>query len=183
MGRGLGAGLLALGLLTACSSGGGSAAKTTTTVSTSTSTTVATTSTTKPEDAMKQAYLDYWKMIDRLNAAPNPDDPELAQRATEPLISTIKDQLSAQKSTGHSFRSSPDRPLSHTVSDLVVSGATGTIRDCYVDGTIEFDANDQIIDSGISTRTTEGALVLIGSTWKVASLKFVKSVDGVKTCD
>src|SRR5690242_7563572 len=104
VGRWFGVGFVGLSLLAACSGGGsGPAAKATTTTVASTTTTLAVTTTTTPEDAVKQAYLDYWKMIDRLNAAPDPADPELPQRIAEPLLSTVKDQLSTQRSEGHTF--------------------------------------------------------------------------------
>src|SRR3954453_20059538 len=104
MGRGLLAGVAALGLVAGCSSGGGgSAAKTTTTTAT-TSTTLAPTSTTTPEDAVKDAYLAYWKMIDRLFVSPDPGDSELAQRTIDPILSFLQDDLATRRSEGRTTR-------------------------------------------------------------------------------
>src|SRR4051812_11279994 len=96
--------LMGLVLIAACSGGGsGSAASTTTTTST-TSTTVASTTTTTPEEAVKAAYLAYWKMIDRLSVAPDPDDPELAQRMVDPRLSSARDELATERAKGQSTR-------------------------------------------------------------------------------
>src|SRR5437899_2433416 len=70
--------VLGLVLLAACSGGGGGSAASTSTT-TSTSTTLATTTTLSQKEAVKAAYLAYWKMIDRLAGAPDPNDPELTQ--------------------------------------------------------------------------------------------------------
>jgi hypothetical protein len=181
MRRGLWAGVGALLLLVACSSGGGSAAKATTT-STTTSTTAATTSTTSPDDAVKQAYLDYWAMIDRLNAAPDPNDPELAQRTEEPLLSDVKGQLDTTAHTGHSYKTPAGRPHSHTVSQIEASGQAASLHDCYVDGTVEFDESGNTVDDAISTRQVESSLVLVGTVWKVSRLKFVDGAAGEVPC-
>src|SRR3954468_6650886 len=101
MGR-FGRNVLVLGvLLAACSGGGGSAQAPSTT--TTTATTAPTTSTTTVEDAVKEAYLAYWKMIDRLNESPNPNDPELSSRVLDPFLSEVRDELTSQASTGHSY--------------------------------------------------------------------------------
>src|ERR1044072_7603705 len=82
------------GLIACSSSRGGSAASTTPSApATSTSTTVATTTTVAPEAEVKAAYLAYWKMVAGLAAAPDPNDPELEQRATDPVLSAFKDEL------------------------------------------------------------------------------------------
>src|SRR4051812_33913809 len=102
-------------VLGAAGSGGGSGARggTTTpppaaaapaTTTTTTSTTAPTTSTTTVEDAVREAYLAYWKMIDRLAAAPDPDDPELPQRAIDPVLSIVRDDMTTRRSEGRTTR-------------------------------------------------------------------------------
>src|SRR3954463_98021 len=100
-------------LVAACSSGGGGSVAGTTT--TTTATTVATTSTTTVEDAVREAYLAYWKMIDRLAAAPDPNDPELADRAVDPILSIVRDDMATRKSEGRSTRPPANSKYQHQI--------------------------------------------------------------------
>src|SRR3954469_6169110 len=103
-------------LAAACSSGGGGSAGGTTT--TTTSTTVPTTSTTTVEDAVREAYLAYWKMIDRLAAAPDPNDPELADRAVDPILSNARDVLTSQRTRGETTRTPANGKYSHVLQSV-----------------------------------------------------------------
>src|SRR4051812_30314667 len=122
--------VMGLVLVAACSGGGsGSAAPTTTTTST-TSTTAASTTTTTPEEAVKAAYLAYWKMIDRLNAAPDPADTELVTLTADPLLSQVRDDLTSKRSVGHTYETSNGRPNAHTVSGVQTTDGSATLHDC-----------------------------------------------------
>jgi hypothetical protein len=181
MGRALGTGLVAVVLLTACSSGGNSAAKTTTT-STTTTTTLATTTTTDPKDAVKQAYLDYWTMIDRLGPAPNPDDPELAVRTANPLLTSLRDDMSTRQQQGRRTRLPDDPALNaHRVDQVSVTEANATVDDCFVDGRIA-EGSDGSINDAVVTKHTSAKLVLVGSDWKVTDVQFVEKTNGVAGC-
>jgi hypothetical protein len=178
----VGVGAVALGLLAACSGGGGSAAKMTTTTSTTTSTTVATTTTTRPENAVKQAYLDYWKMIDRLEAAPDPNDPELELRTVEPRLSATRDGLATSKAKGETVRTPPNGLYSHVVQSVQVVGSASNIIDCSVDDQVQFDSSGNAIDSAVVTKHLEATLALVGTTWKVSSVRIASQDDGVQPC-
>src|SRR3954451_14881860 len=102
--------VMGLVLLAACSGGGGGSAASTTTTTSTTSTTVASTTTTTPEEAVKGADLAYWRMIDRLNAAPDPNDSVLADRTLDPLLSFVKGTLATQAVEGRTFIAMAGRP-------------------------------------------------------------------------
>ena len=181
MGRGLATGLVALLFLAACSSGGSSAAKTTTT-STTTSTTVATTTTAPPEDAVKQAYLDYWKILDRLGAAPDPDDPALAARAVDPVLSSVRADLSTRKAQGLTIQLPSGSKYAHVIRGTVVNGNSATVSDCFVDDRIQVAADGTVVNDHVSTAAAMATLIATGSDWKVSSVQIQKTGDGDLGC-
>ena len=179
MGRGLWAGLVALGLLAACSSGGGSAAKTTTT-STTTSTTAPTTTTTAPEDAVKAAYLDYWKMVDRLAAAPDPDDPELAQRAMDPVLSDVLNDISTRKAQGP--HDSTSRDARNTPTTCQRRPVDRQRRNCSTTASsmAEFSSarRHRRRTTRLDDRERHRTLVKAAGDWKVSDVQFHKNRRG-----
>ena len=182
--RGIGRlGLIGLLLVAACSGGGsGSAASSSTTTTSTTSTTLAPTTTTSPEEAVKTAYLAYWKMIDRLSVAPDPDDPELAARVAEPLLSFTRDDMATRRSEGRTTRFPADPKLnSHRIDELTVSGKAASISDCFVDGRIAVAA-DGTTNDAVVTKETKATLMLDGLVWRVSDAEFVMRTDGVAGC-
>src|ERR671911_1658895 len=63
------------------------------TTSTSETTIASTTTTQDPEAEVEAAYLAYWEMAERLLAAPDPDDPEIAQRVIGSARAKLVDSL------------------------------------------------------------------------------------------
>ena len=172
--------MVCVGLVAACSSGGGGSAATTTT--SSTTSTSAPTTTTTPEDAVKAAYLAYWKMIDRLFGAPDPNDAELSQLAAEPLLSKLRDQLSTKRSEGHRYIVSADRRNEHAVLSASVENTSASISDCFVDGRTEVDSSNAVVDNAVATKLAHATLAFDGAHWKVNDLQFVQETEGVSGC-
>jgi hypothetical protein len=170
-----------VGLVAACSAGGGGSATSRTTTSSTTSTSAPTT-TTSPEDAVKAAYLAYWKMADRLFGAPDPDDPELSELAVEPLLSKLKDQLSTKRSEGHRYIVSAGRRNDHVVLSVSVDDGSGEISDCFVDGRTEVDSSNGVVDNAVATKLAQATLALDGMHWKVKDVQFVQETEGVSGC-
>jgi hypothetical protein len=185
MKRGLSTGIvalgLALGLLVACSSGGGSAAKTTTT-STTTATTAPTTTTTSPEEAVKTAYLDYWVILDRLAAAPDPDDPALAGRAVDPVFTDVRTDLATRKAQGRTTRPPANSKYAHHVQQIDVAGTTATLMDCFVDDRVQYASDGTVINDHVSTANATVTLVQINADWKVSDVQIRKVGDGNLGC-
>lgn len=183
-------GLIAAGALFAVSAcGGGSKGDSASTSSSSapasssssTPTTV-TTTTVKPEDEVKAAYLAYWAAVDRVFAAPNPDDPELAQRAVDPLLASVKDQLSTKAAVGHRYVVGGGRPNEHRVSSVEIGSAAATVSDCWIDGTTEVDASGAVVDEAISTRQYRATLLGSRGNWRVSNIETVAVTEGVSGC-
>ena len=175
--------VMGLVLLAACSGGGGGSAASTTTSSATTSTTLATTTTTSPEEAVKAAYLAYWKMIDRVSVNPDPDDPELPQRMVDPRLSNARDELATEKAKGHSTRTPDGGRYSHDVTNIQVSGQHATIADCSIDDQVVFGPDGSPIDSEVTTKHYAVSLVLVADTWKVADSRIIEASSGIGQCD
>lgn len=169
MRRGLWAGVGALLVFTACSGGSGSGAKATT--STTTSTTVATTTTTSPDDAVKTAWLGYWAMIDRLAAAPDPDDAELAQRAIDPILTDVRNDMATRKTQGRSTRPPANSRYAHHVQQVTVAGESADVRDCFIDDRVQFGPDGSVLNDEVATVRSTGKLVQNGSQWFVSSVQ------------
>ena len=177
----------ALFAVAACGGGGGkgdSASTSSTSAATaaaSTGSTTTTTTTLKPEDEVKAAYLAYWAIVDRAFASPGtPNDLEAI--ADEPLLSFVRDNLGTKAALGHSYERPPARPNSHRIDGVQVSGNSATIDDCYVDGSVEYDASGAIVDDGITTRQATASLTRTGSAWRVDGLEFPINTSGVSGC-
>jgi len=90
--------------------------------------------------AEAQAALDgYWAMIKRLLAAPDPADPELAQRAVDPSLSTTKDLLTTRQ-VSHQVVQFDGVPYHVDTKVSSVSDATAAFSGCIVDGGRVVDA-------------------------------------------
>src|SRR4051794_39444938 len=114
------AGALLVAVLAACSGGrgGGGTAPTTTTTSSPTTTSEATTTTLSPEEQVKAAYLAYWQTIDRLSAAPNPDDPQLTSVATEPVLSNARNALRTSAARRERTVTPPNGQYAHAIESV-----------------------------------------------------------------
>ncbi|HEX2384663.1 MAG TPA: hypothetical protein VHI95_18615, partial [Acidimicrobiales bacterium] len=131
--------VLVVAVAAACSGGSGdqAAPSSTTTTTTAPTTTEPTTTTLSQEEQVKQAYLAYWQMADRLGKTPDPQDPELPQRAVDPLLSSIRDGLNTQAAQGRTFVTVDGRPNQHRVDQVQVMGGAAKVNDCFVDGRSE----------------------------------------------
>jgi len=170
-------------LLAACSDGGsGSAAKTTTTVSSTTSTTVAVTTTTTPEDAVRAAWTAYWAMIVRLAGAPDGTDPELAERAGEPLLSALRDDFTTQKSKGQRVIMSPGSRYDHRLDAVSVNGTSAVLAGCKIDDSTTIGPSGEVVDDSVITSNITASFVLDGSVWKAVDVKFTNPTPGISGC-
>jgi acetyl esterase/lipase len=182
MGRSVGTGLVALLLLAACSGGSGSAAKATTTTSTTTSTTAPTTSTTTPEEAVKQAWDQYWAMVVRLLKDPNADDPELTTRAADPVLSSLRDDLATRKQQGKRLTIPEGARYDHRLDHVTVQSNTASATGCKFDDSVLVGPNGETLDNSVTTSKITATLVLDGTAWKMADVHFVDTTPGISEC-
>lgn len=181
-GRGVFGALATLGLLAACSGGSGSAAKATTTTVASTTTTLAVTTTTTPEDAVKQAWTAYWSMIARLADAPDGSDPELAQRAAEPLLSALRDDFTTQKSKGQRVLIAPGARYDHRLDAISLVGSSAVVAGCKIDDSTTVGPSGEVIDDSVVTSNITATFVFDGSSWKATDVKFTNPTPGISGC-
>lgn len=172
--------VLGLLVVAACSSGGGSAAGTTTT--SFTSTTLATTTTTSPEDAVKAAYLAYWKMVDRIAAAPNGDDPEIPERTVDPRLTATREAFATSAVAGETTKTPQNALYKHVVQSVQIVDMSAVVIDCTIDDQVVFDRDGNIIDNAITTKEYRVTLVAMADGWKVKELEVTKRRPGVQVC-
>jgi len=167
-------------VLAACSGGGSTAATTTTSTTASHTTTSATSTTLSQEEEVKAAYLAYWQMIDRLSAAPDPNDPELAQRVAEPFLSFLRDDFATRAQQGRTVRFPHTVASSHNVRDIQVASGTATITDCFIDDRVAIDRSGSVIDDEIVTKVMHATMS--GDPWLVTNVRTTSQTPGVVGC-
>ena len=143
-----------------------------------------TTSTTlTPEEAAKATYLEFVETVDRLlTTDPDPDDPDLARLAIDPVLGTVRDSLTTMQAENHLVERGAR--TSHRVLSVVSDGAdVAVLRDCSVGNDTTIDQDDgSIVAEGLSTRVLEVMLDLVDEQWRVSSISTVERLDGEVPC-
>jgi hypothetical protein len=149
---------------------------------TTTTSLAATTTTTTPEDAVKAAYLAYWAMVDRLLAAPDPEDPELAARMSEPALSDFVSDLQTRRLTGR-LTQVPSAALNrHEVLSTIADHDQAMLYDCFVDGRIGFDADGSVINNDVVSKRLGATLRRFDTSWRVTSVATITKLPGSVPC-
>jgi hypothetical protein len=175
--------VLAAGACSGASGGaGGSSSSAQVTTSSSSSSTTTSSSAADPK-AAAQAGLDaYWSMVKRLLAAPDPSDPEVAERAIDPSLSAIRDELTTRQANGQVEQyEGATYHVDTTVSS--VSGDSASFAGCVVDGARLVDsATGQVLNDKVSTSRISGTLMHVEGVWKMRRFDVLKKVDGEVAC-
>ena len=183
-------GLIAAGALFAVSAcGGGSKGDSASTSSSSapasssssTPTTV-TTTTVKPEDEVKAAWDAYWKTVERLLQAPNPDDPELPSRAVDPVLSFLRDDLANFVAKRQHVVFRPGGKYVHRFISASIAGSSATVSGCQLDDSITETLSGEVVDDSISTRQIRATFHRDGGVWKASNVSFESEVEGLVGC-
>jgi hypothetical protein len=143
-----------------------------------------------PEAATKaeieDAYRAYLAMQERLLQAPDPDDPEISQRATGSTLTRLRAGLADYAAKGQVIRVGP--ATSQMILSIDVSGDQATVRACYVDESGLYDAatGAEIQPMHVGTAIDTTVLQRDDGTWRV-SRRAVPAADehweGATTCD
>jgi hypothetical protein len=175
-------GLLAVGC-GGCGGDGGDDGASSSTTRRSESTASPTTPTTRsPESEVEEAYLAYWEMGERLLEAPDPDDPEIAQRAIDPARGQMVDSLTTLKARDQAVQRGPE--YAHNVLSVHVTGETATVRDCVVDdGAVISVVSGATVRERVTTVLLETTLRRDGARWRVSAIDQRDSWEGASTCD
>jgi hypothetical protein len=135
---------------------------------------------------IEDAYRAYLAMEERLLLAPNPDDPEIPERATGPALEHFKKALARDIEKGQIIRVGPTS--SQTILSIEVTGDQATLRACFVDESGLFDAatGDEIEPMHTGTEIDTTVLVRDGERWRVSERRAPAEGevwDGVSTCE
>jgi hypothetical protein len=167
--------------LAACSGGKGQTEAPTTTT-TAPTTTRPTPTTLAEEDQVKAAYLAYWQTADQLFEAPGSPDTALIQRAAEPLLSAVRDDLATSAAQGSTIHVPTGATNSHSVGAVRTSTPGASLSDCWVDGRVEFANDGSIIDGQTFTKAVTATLINVDGTWKVNEIRIDRKSEGVTAC-
>lgn len=152
----IGALLVGVVSVSACSGGGDAAAPAPTT-----------TTTTSVEEAVLDAYLAFWDAFFLAADPPDPDHPALAEVATGEQLERLQELFAQRQADGIANRRGATRQRPHVVS---ATPDRATVADCWLDEAVLVDVETGKV-IGDRKVWTEGEFLLVreGGTWKVAS--------------
>ena len=167
----------------ACGGGGDDPAEGEESASTTTSTTPESTSTTlSPTQEVEEAFLAFDAMMDRLRESPNPDDPEIAQRASGETLAGITDATTTLHTTGFTMRFG-ERDSVQILSVGFVDRATALVRECTVEDLTEVNAAGETNGPFVRTYWTEWTMVKVGEAWLADSSDGIDEREGEHPCE
>jgi hypothetical protein len=145
-------------------------------------TTERTTTTLSPEAEVEAAYLAYRDMVTRLLQAPDPDDPELGERTTDPNRAFLVDRLRALVQQGQRLRFGPD--YEYDVLAVSIDGDQATVRECTVDDAQTVAATSgEVLSEGVTTELLEATLRRNSGKWRVTTVDGIEHWEGAVTCE
>jgi hypothetical protein len=150
-----------------------------------TTTTPPTTAELTPEEEAKAVYLEFVNVVDRLvTESPNPNDPELARLAIDPVLGTVHDSVATLQAENQLWQQG-DRNSHSTTSPVIGSNGLATLGDCLVEDDVLVDLDDGSVvrTQPLATRTLEVTLTPQGDSWAVAAIDEVAVVDGEVPCE
>ena len=148
-------------------------------------TTIDSTTTTQPtpEEEAEAVYLELFDTVMRLlTTDPDPDSPDLARLAMDPVLSDIRDNLTTMQAANHIVERGP-RTSQRVMSILMSEPNSALLRACSVGNDTRIDQDDgTIVDEGLSTRVLEATMQLDDGTWRVSEIATVERFDGEVPC-
>jgi hypothetical protein len=177
-----------LALAAACGGGDdepdqGSPRSTATTAPADPTTTSPPTTALTPEEEVEAVYLELVETVYQLvTTAPDPDDPDLARLASDPVLGEMRDSLSTMAAENQIVQKGPRS--SHQVMSVTLTGAdAATLRDCSVGNDTTIDQDDgSIVGEGLSTRVLEATVLKVDGRWTVSEIATVEILDGEVPC-
>ena len=130
-----------------------------------------TTATADPRAGVETAYRNFLRMVARLDGAPDPDDPEIAARATGNTRTTFVRTLTERRAEGRIVKLGPQDHQTILSADVV--GDTATLSVCHVDHSGTFDAATGAVlhEMTVTTSRTSVTLVREQGQWKVSHVR------------
>jgi len=139
-----------------------------------------TTTTLSPTQEVEEAFLAFNRMLLRLALSPNPDDPEIVQRASGDSLAGVVDFQTTLQTTGQRVEYGARR-ATHVLDVSMVDAVTATVLDCTVDDRTEITSSGA---SGpfLETYWTEWTLRQVDGAWFVDSGNPVEMQQGEQPC-
>jgi hypothetical protein len=130
-----------------------------------------------------EAYLAYWRMVDRVNNPPNPADPEIAQRTTGDELVFLIQRLQTNE-TNHIVIRAPEGSRSRHRPEIVdLSSDRATIRDCAIDDlVVSNQQTGEILDDDLVTILVSSVMVREQGVWKVSQAELGAKTPGESNC-
>jgi hypothetical protein len=122
------------------------------------------------EEEVRQAYRDFLAMAFRVAEAPDPADPEIAQRATGETRASLERVATRDRDRGVVIKGGPDDQ--QTILSVSVDGDTATLSVCYVGQSGVYDATTGAELVPMETVTTLDTVEMLreDGAWKVQSV-------------
>ena len=150
--------------------------------STTTASPESTTTTLSPTQEVEEAFLAFSAMMDRLRQSPDPDDPEIAQRASGETLAGITDAQTTLQTTGFSARFG-ERSSVQILSVRFLDPATALVRECKVEDLTEVNAAGEANGPFVRTYWTEWTLIKVGEAWIADSSDGIERREGEHPCE
>jgi hypothetical protein len=140
------------------------------------------TTTTVPVEAeVEEAYLAYWAMLDRLAQDPDPNDPEIHERATGEALDELVDFVAGMRDAG--WRSVFGEQHGHDILAVTVDHSAAVVAHCAVDDSQVIDTSTgQVVRQGTASVFYEGSLVEVNGTWRVEGITETDAPPGDSAC-
>ena len=149
--------------------------------STTTASPESTTTTLSPTQEVEEAFLAFKAMLQRLAQSPNPDDPEIVQRATGDTLAGVRQFQTTLQTLGHRAEYGA-RQATHILAVSTVDAATVTLRECTVDDRTEITPTGTI-GPVLETYWTEWTLREVDGTWFVDGSEAIDMRQGEQPCE
>jgi len=136
-----------------------------------------------PEEEAEAVYLELFDTVMRLlTTDQDPDDPDLARLAMDPVLSEIRDNLTTMQAQNHIVEQGP-RTSQRVMSISISEPDSALLRACSVGNDTRIDeADGTVVDEGLSTRVLEATMQFDDGIWRVSEIATVERFDGEVPC-
>jgi hypothetical protein len=138
--------------------------------------------TTTGEEAVRQAYEAFVAMVDRLTTTTlNPDDPELAERLVDPMLSATRSNLTTWRTEGQIWVQGDQNR--HAIESIEIEGNMAYVTSCLVGNDVLVVAGAENVElpppDAARDRTT---MINHGGVWRVQYVDVLGNWEGRTEC-
>lgn len=134
-----------------------------------------------PEEEVEAAYLAFADMGTRLLQAPNPEDPEIAQRASGEALGDLVDGLTTLRASNQRYELGP--AYGQEVLGVSVTADSATAEVCVIEDSSRVEATTgEEIARGVTTSRWSATLLRTDQGWLVDEITEEENWDGEVAC-